>query len=220
MCDLGVGAPGSQESKDFQLPLAQRVVELPGRGRSASDRAREGFEGCIRCIKAIVSRGGTLIPSSVRSFRWPLPARSSSTFEASSTVSEVRMAAVVGVSSPRSASASRSSRSLFLLASSLFDTAPDLSSTPSASGCRRPEEGHDPPEARQGDEEHAGEDEDEDVQGGLPVDPGGQARIRAWPPFGPALLRGGIRAASAGSRAAEARLVTTESCLRPFPMTS
>src|SRR5918994_1608033 len=50
-------------------------------------------------------------PSPARGLRLPLRTRSSSILEASSTVSEVRIAAVSGVSSPRSTSASTSSRS-------------------------------------------------------------------------------------------------------------
>ena len=54
------------------------------------------------------------MPSSICISRWPLRARSSSIFDASSTVSEVRIAAVAGVSSPRSSRAPRSSFSFSL----------------------------------------------------------------------------------------------------------
>src|SRR5918994_1630570 len=53
-----------------------------------------------------------MTPSSTRSSRWPLRASASSIFDASSTVSEVLMAAAVGVSLPRCSRAPRSSFSL------------------------------------------------------------------------------------------------------------
>jgi hypothetical protein len=81
------------------------------------------------------------MPSSACGFRWPLRASSSSIFDASSTVSEVRMAAAAGVRLPRSARPCRSSRSLSFLSSRSPDAKRGLSSMSSAIGTAAPKTG-------------------------------------------------------------------------------
>src|SRR5215216_152504 len=92
----------------------------PSRGGapSLSDSISEGVESLPGS-----SRRSRRAPSTTRSSRWPLRASPSRIFDASSTVSEVRITAVVGVSSPRSARASRSSRSLTFPSSGLSSAA-------------------------------------------------------------------------------------------------
>src|SRR5215217_9765429 len=131
------------------LAISELVLPEASRFNTSRSRSLRGSSSCapsrrgtlwpcsasaetLPCAWSHSRRAYAITPSSARGRRCPLRASSSSIFDASSTVSEVRMAAVAGVISRRSARACRSSPSLTLLSSDL--SRPVLSSTESAIG--------------------------------------------------------------------------------------
>src|SRR5215213_4614788 len=131
------------------LAISELVLPEASRFNTSCSRSLRGSSSCapsrraalcpcsagaesLPCTRSHSRRAYAITPPSARGRRCPLRASSSSIFDASSTVSEVHMAAVAGVISRRSARACRSSPSLTFLSFDLLR--PGLSSTESAIG--------------------------------------------------------------------------------------